>query len=157
MKIYREDRDDQEEGCQTRKAVFCPAQPGQDMKVDQVHPEQHFTQPHRDIQDASLVKQMEELGIGRPSTYASIMQVIEKRGYVLKDGKRFILNIAAGLSHPFLKISSAAMWNMTLPQRWNRALMRCLTASWTGAACSDNSGLILPLPLIRRWNYLYQM
>ena len=60
------------------------------MAVQQVHPEQHFTQPPPRYTDASLVKRMEELGIGRPSTYASIMQVIEKRGYVLKDNKRFI-------------------------------------------------------------------
>ena len=91
MKIYREDRDDQEEkAADPQSRILPPLSQGQDMKVDQVHPEQHFTQPPPRYTDASLVKQMEELGIGRPSTYASIMQVIEKRGYVLKDGKRFI-------------------------------------------------------------------
>ncbi len=49
-----------------------------------------ISQPPPRYTDASLVKKMEELGIGRPSTYASIMQVIEKRGYVVKDNKRFI-------------------------------------------------------------------
>lgn len=91
MKIYREDRDDQEDkSTDPQSRILPPLSQGQDMVVQQVHPEQHFTQPPPRYTDASLVKRMEELGIGRPSTYASIMQVIEKRGYVLKDGKRFI-------------------------------------------------------------------
>ena len=91
MKIYREDRDDQEDkSADPQNRILPPLSQGQDMVVQQVHPEQHFTQPPPRYTDASLVKRMEELGIGRPSTYASIMQVIEKRGYVLKDGKRFI-------------------------------------------------------------------
>ncbi len=91
MKIYREDRDDQEEkSTDLQSRILPPLNQGQDMTVNQVHPEQHFTQPPPRYTDASLVKRMEELSIGRPSTYASIMQVIEKRGYVLKEGKRFI-------------------------------------------------------------------
>ncbi|GIR77592.1 MAG: DNA topoisomerase 1 [Alphaproteobacteria bacterium] len=91
MKIYREDRDDQEDkSADLQNRILPPLSQGQDMAVQQVHAEQHFTQPPPRYTDASLVKRMEELGIGRPSTYASIMQVIEKRGYVLKDGKRFI-------------------------------------------------------------------
>ena len=91
MKIYREDRDDKEDkSADLQNRILPPLSQGQDMAVQQVHPEQHFTQPPPRYTDASLVKRMEELGIGRPSTYASIMQVIEKRGYVLKDGKRFI-------------------------------------------------------------------
>ena len=91
MKIYREDRDDQEDkSADPQNRILPPLRQGQNIAVQQVHPEQHFTQPPPRYTDASLVKRMEELGIGRPSTYASIMQVIEKRGYVLKDGKRFI-------------------------------------------------------------------
>ena len=91
MKIYREDYDDQEDKlADPQSRILPPLNQGQNMTVQQVHPEQHFTQPPPRYTDASLVKRMEELGIGRPSTYASIMQVIEKRGYVLKDGKRFI-------------------------------------------------------------------
>lgn len=53
-------------------------------------PEQHFTQPPPRYSEASLVKKLEELGIGRPSTYASIMQVLQDRDYVRLDKKRFI-------------------------------------------------------------------
>ena len=55
-----------------------------------VKPEQHFTQPPPRYSEASLVKRLEELGIGRPSTYASIMQVLQDRDYVRLDKKRFI-------------------------------------------------------------------
>jgi DNA topoisomerase-1 len=54
-----------------------------------IKPEQHFTQPPPRFTDASLVKRMEELGIGRPSTYASIIQVLQTRDYVIKDRGRF--------------------------------------------------------------------
>src|SRR5437764_9197505 len=55
-----------------------------------VTPNQHFTQPPPRYSEASLVKKMEELGIGRPSTYASILQVLQDRGYVRIDKKRLM-------------------------------------------------------------------
>jgi DNA topoisomerase-1 len=55
-----------------------------------VKPEQHFTQPPPRYTEASLVKKLEELGIGRPSTYASIIQVLQDRSYVRLDKKRFV-------------------------------------------------------------------
>src|SRR5690606_21895207 len=51
---------------------------------------QHFTEPPPRYSEASLVKRMEELGIGRPSTYASILQVLRDRGYVRLDKKRLV-------------------------------------------------------------------
>ena len=53
-------------------------------------PEQHFTQPPPRYTEATLVKRMEELGIGRPSTYASIVSTIQERDYVRKDANRLI-------------------------------------------------------------------
>ena len=55
-----------------------------------VTPEQHFTQPPPRYTEASLVKVMEEMGIGRPSTYASIMQVLRDRNYVVMESRRFV-------------------------------------------------------------------
>lgn len=60
------------------------------LSKQEVKPEQHFTQPPPRYSEASLVKRLEELGIGRPSTYASIMQVLQDRDYVRLDKKRFI-------------------------------------------------------------------
>ena len=67
-----------------------------------VTPEQHFTQPPPRFTDASLVKRMEELGIGRPSTYASIIQVLQQRNYVIKDKGRFIPEDRGRLVSTFL-------------------------------------------------------
>ncbi|MBX7198719.1 MAG: type I DNA topoisomerase [Rhodospirillaceae bacterium] len=63
---------------------------GQKLDVVSVLPEQHFTQPPPRFSEASLVKALEEKGIGRPSTYASIIQVLQDRKYVRMDGRRFI-------------------------------------------------------------------
>ncbi len=63
---------------------------GQAVKADTVTPAQHFTQPPPRFSEASLVKTLEELGIGRPSTYASIIQVLQDRKYVRMDNRRFI-------------------------------------------------------------------
>ena len=94
MKAYKEDFDDQpskSEQMDENSGRLLPAMTkAEAVQVNQIQPEQHFTQPPARFTDASLVKKLEELGIGRPSTYASIMQVIEKRGYVSRDRKRFI-------------------------------------------------------------------
>jgi DNA topoisomerase-1 len=63
---------------------------GQPLNVEKVTPEQHFTQPPPRFSEASLVKALEEKGIGRPSTYASIIQVLQDRKYVRMDARRFI-------------------------------------------------------------------
>jgi DNA topoisomerase-1 len=89
IKVYREDSDDpgQDEG----ENVLLP-----DLKVGaalerlKVEAEQHFTQPPPRYTEASLVKRLEELGIGRPSTYASIITVLQQRDYVRLDNKRFV-------------------------------------------------------------------
>jgi len=63
---------------------------GESVAVDEIVPEQHFTEPPPRYTEASLVKKLEELGIGRPSTYPSIIAVLQDRGYVLLERKRFI-------------------------------------------------------------------
>ena len=64
----------------------------QDDKIDlkELNSEQHFTQPPARYSDATLIKKMEELGVGRPSTYAPTISTIQARGYVEKDGKYFV-------------------------------------------------------------------
>jgi len=87
--LYHEDQDDpgeDEEGSRRLPNL----QPQQGLNRDTVTPEQHFTQPPPRYSEASLVKRLEELGIGRPSTYASIIQVLQDRKYVRLEKRRFI-------------------------------------------------------------------
>ncbi len=62
----------------------------QQLTLDHIRPQQHFTQPPPRYSEASLVKKMEELGIGRPSTYASIIDVLQSRSYVRLEKRHFI-------------------------------------------------------------------
>ena len=64
--------------------------PGESLSLNKLTPEQHFTQPPPRYTEASLVKELEEKGIGRPSTYAPTLSTIQERGYVNKEKKRFI-------------------------------------------------------------------
>jgi DNA topoisomerase-1 len=90
LKLYREDLDDTEGEDDGSGKILPPLQEGDPAAVQGVTPEQHFTQPPPRYTEASLVKKMEELGIGRPSTYASILQVLQDRNYVRLDNRRFI-------------------------------------------------------------------
>jgi DNA topoisomerase-1 len=89
LKVYREGLDDSDgDGDDDRR--LPPLTEGEAVELREVKPEQHFTQPPPRYSEASLVKKMEELGIGRPSTYASILSVLQDRGYVRLDNRRFI-------------------------------------------------------------------
>jgi len=86
-KVYREGKDDPENGDGDR--VLPKLDQGQALARTGVTPEQHFTQPPPRFSEASLVKRLEELGIGRPSTYASILSVLQERNYVRLEKRRF--------------------------------------------------------------------
>ncbi|WP_118137128.1 type I DNA topoisomerase [Oceanicella sp. SM1341] len=105
LKVYEEGRDeapsrDDEEGDGARLPVIHE---GEKTAKRDVSPEQHFTQPPPRYTEATLVKRMEELGIGRPSTYASIVTTIQDRGYVLKDKNRLIPQDKGRLVTAFLE------------------------------------------------------
>lgn len=88
LKVYREEDEDVEATEEDRR--LPPLKEGDPLKIEEITPYQHFTQPPPRYTEASLVKKLEELGIGRPSTYASIMQVLQDRDYVKLDNRRFI-------------------------------------------------------------------
>ncbi|PJB70829.1 MAG: type I DNA topoisomerase [Alphaproteobacteria bacterium CG_4_9_14_3_um_filter_47_13] len=90
LTLYEEnDSDDEKEEKEEEKRLPL-LQEGDATKLVDVDSAQHFTQPPPRYSEASLVKKLEELGIGRPSTYASIMQVLKDRNYVTLDKRRFI-------------------------------------------------------------------
>ncbi|MCG6882485.1 MAG: type I DNA topoisomerase [Silicimonas sp.] len=87
LRVYEEGRDDVVDD---DDKVLPQIMQGEPARKGAITPEQHFTQPPPRYTEATLVKQMEEIGIGRPSTYASIVTTIQDRGYVRKDKNRLI-------------------------------------------------------------------
>ena len=85
LALYQEGRDDEEDEDSRRLPAMSQ---GEALKRQDLAVTQHFTEPPPRFSEASLVKRMEELGIGRPSTYASILQVLKDRGYVKLEKKR---------------------------------------------------------------------
>ncbi|MFP4097971.1 MAG: type I DNA topoisomerase [Alphaproteobacteria bacterium] len=103
LTLYHEDEDDDNSQNTNASDRRLPPMSAHDpTKLDKTVPEQHFTQPPPRYSEASLVKKMEELGIGRPSTYASILQVLRDRNYVSMDKRRFIPESRGRLVTTFL-------------------------------------------------------
>jgi len=90
LKLYREDVTDEKPAADDDNRMLPPMGERDPLKHKAVAAEQHFTQPPPRFSEASLVKKMEELGIGRPSTYASILSVLQDRQYVKIDKRRFV-------------------------------------------------------------------
>ena len=104
LELYQEGRDDDEDDEDGGR--LPPMSRGDALKREQIDATQHFTEPPPRFTEATLVKRMEELGIGRPSTYASTLAVLRDRDYVRLDKKRLIPRTKAGLSWPFSRASS---------------------------------------------------
>lgn len=94
MKLYVEGTDDQEE---EKEKMLPDLLEGDEIVKKDIEPRQHFTQPPPRYTEARLVKTLEELRIGRPSTYAPTLDTIQKRGYVALDNKRFIPTELGGI------------------------------------------------------------
>ena len=88
LKLYQEGKDDSDEDDENR--LLPNVKEGEDVSKKAIKPEQHMTTPPPRFTEASLVKILEELGIGRPSTYASIIAVLQERKYVKVEKLRFI-------------------------------------------------------------------
>src|SRR3984885_10135186 len=83
------DREDVEQAHEGEGGVLPRVSEGQTLRLDKIRPDQHFTEPPPRYTEATLVKELEDKGIGRPSTYASIISTIVEREYVNKDQGRF--------------------------------------------------------------------
>src|SRR3954449_4071462 len=88
--VYVESVDDSETGEEDREALLPPLTVGEVVGVESLTPDGHTTSPPARYTEASLVKRLEELGIGRPSTWASIIQTVQDRGYVWKKGQALV-------------------------------------------------------------------
>jgi DNA topoisomerase-1 len=90
LKVYEESKEGKDEEDEELKHKLPPLEAGQALTLRELKPEQHFTEPPPRYNEASLVKELEERGIGRPSTYAAILSTIQERQYVQKLGGKFV-------------------------------------------------------------------
>ncbi len=86
LRVYSEGRDD-EDGDETKEGMLPPLKPGQKLDFKELRATERFTRPQPRYTEASLVKKLEELGIGRPSTYAATITTVQQRGYVERRDK----------------------------------------------------------------------
>src|SRR5690606_36891238 len=89
LRVYEEGKDQKDEEDEELKNRLPRVEQGEELKLKALVPEQHFTEPPPRFTEATLVKQLEADGVGRPSTYASILSTIVDRQYVRKDGGKF--------------------------------------------------------------------
>ena len=89
LAVYEEGKDQKDEEDDELKNRLPQVSEGEVLKFKSIHPEQHFTEPPPRFTEATLVKELEADGIGRPSTYASILSTIQEREYVKKEGGKF--------------------------------------------------------------------
>ncbi|MDQ0317111.1 type I DNA topoisomerase [Amorphus orientalis] len=100
LTLYQEGRDDEDDDGDGR---LPPIESGEKPKKTAIETKQHFTEPPPRYTEATLIKKMEELGIGRPSTYASTMAVLRDRGYVVLDKRRLVPEDKGRLVTAFLE------------------------------------------------------
>ncbi|HEY1214853.1 MAG TPA: type I DNA topoisomerase [Bryobacteraceae bacterium] len=89
LKVYEEGKDQKDEEDEELKNKLPLVTEGETLKFKAIKPEQHFTEPPPRYNEATLVKKLESDGVGRPSTYASILSTIQEREYVTKEGGKF--------------------------------------------------------------------
>jgi DNA topoisomerase-1 len=90
LKVYEESREEDEKAEEEEGVQLPPLQKGEELDLIRLLPKQHFTQPPPRYSDASLIRILEEYGIGRPSTYAPTLMTIQRRGYVERVDRKLI-------------------------------------------------------------------
>lgn len=95
LRAYVEGSDDPAAALDDQEKVLPPVRQGQEVASEKIDPQQHFTQPKGRYTEASLIRELEERGIGRPSTYANIIQTVQDRGYVRQKGTALVPTFTA--------------------------------------------------------------
>jgi DNA topoisomerase-1 len=95
LRAYVEGSDDPDAELENRETILPPLAEGQALGAEKVLPQGHSTKPPARLTEASLVKRLEEAGVGRPSTYASIISTIQDRGYCFKHGNELVPTFVA--------------------------------------------------------------
>ena len=150
LRVYEEGRDDpaaDEEGDAGRAAAAAAEREAR--RAARSSPRQHFTEPPPRYSEASLVKKMEELGIGRPSTYASILKVLRDRTYVRMDKNRFVPEDKGRLVTAFLEQFFRRYVEYDFTAELEKKLDLVSAGGSTGRRCCATSGAISRPPSTR--------
>ncbi len=122
LAVYEEGKDEKDEEDEERAAKLPKVEKGEELKLNSLTPNQHFTEPPPRYTEATLVKALEEKGIGRPSTYASIMSVIQDREYVEKLEGKFRPTELGTIVNDLLIESFADLFNVQYTARMEEEL-----------------------------------
>ena len=128
LRVYMEGKDESEESDrkddeQNNGEKFLPElKEGDVLKCNDINPEQHFTKPPPRYTEASLVKKLEEEGIGRPSTYAPTISTVQQRGYIKKEGKQLIPEDVAFMVTDLLSEHFADIVNLKFTAKMEQSL-----------------------------------
>ncbi len=115
--VYKEGKDQKDEEDAEESNRLPQVSEGETLKLKSIEPEQHFTEPPPRFTEATLVKELEADGVGRPSTYASILSTIQEREYVKKEGGRFFPTELGTVVTELLVESFADIFDMTYTAR----------------------------------------
>jgi len=122
LKVYQEGKDQADEEDEELKHRLPLVTEGEHLKFRAIKPEQHFTEPPPRFNEATLVKRLEADGVGRPSTYASILSTIQEREYVKKEGGRFTPTELGMVVTDLLLESFADIFDVTYTARMEEEL-----------------------------------
>jgi len=122
LKVYEEGKDQKDEEDEELKHRLPAVSEGERLKFRSIQPEQHFTEPPPRYNEATLVKKLEADGVGRPSTYASIISTIQERAYVRKDAGRFLPTELGMVVNDLLVASFDDIFDITYTARMEEAL-----------------------------------
>ncbi len=122
LAVYEEGKDEKDEEDEERAAKLPKVEKGEELNLNSLTPNQHFTEPPPRYTEATLVKALEEKGIGRPSTYASIMSVIQDREYVEKLEGKFRPTELGTIVNDLLVESFADLFNVQYTARMEEEL-----------------------------------
>jgi DNA topoisomerase-1 len=107
MSVYKVEAEEDENGISLENF-----NEGDVLDLDKLNPNQHFTQPPAHFTEASLVKTLEELGIGRPSTYAPTISTLLARRYILKENKNIYVTELGEAVNKIMKTALQPIWNL---------------------------------------------
>jgi DNA topoisomerase-1 len=139
LRVYEESKEGKDEEDEEFKHKLPALEAGQKLTLKELKPEQHFTEPPPRYNEASLVKELEERGIGRPSTYSAILSTIQERQYVQKIGGKFTPTEIGLVVTDLLVENFRDIFDMPIRRAWKKNSTRSKKARRSGLTLLPSS------------------